>query len=188
MRAGLLPSDSRTQLIKQSPAPLVVTRLSKDHRPYSRHDRACTIEAMDHHEHVENLGEAECLRLLGTVPLGRVVYTEHALPAVLPVVFEVTADGRLVLVLVAGHGAVRALDGTVAAFQADVLAPDTRTGWSVLVHGRTELVRDPAWHQELLRSGLRPWTERPPVFAVLTPELVSGRRLLRAGLVAGCPR
>ncbi|GAA2148551.1 pyridoxamine 5'-phosphate oxidase family protein [Kitasatospora kazusensis] len=133
---------------------------------------------MDRDNRVQTLSEADCLRLLGTVPVGRVVYTEHALPAVLPVAFEVGPDGRLVLALRAGGTVVRALDGTVAAFQADRLDPATRTGWSVLVHGRAEVVRDPALHEHLLLTGPRPWIDgERQVFVLLTPELVSGREL-----------
>ncbi|MGW2395189.1 pyridoxamine 5'-phosphate oxidase family protein [Kitasatospora sp. NPDC001664] len=138
---------------------------------------------MDRDERVETLGEAECLRLLGTVPIGRVVYTEHALPAVLPVAFEVAPDGTLVLGLRAGTTVSRALDGTVAAFQADHLDPSTRTGWSVLVHGRAEVVRDEAAVRQLLRTGPMPWVSsgQQPMFVRIAPELVSGRRVLPAG-------
>ncbi|MER5639429.1 pyridoxamine 5'-phosphate oxidase family protein [Kitasatospora sp. NPDC002227] len=137
---------------------------------------------MDRDDRVDTLSEAQCLSLLRTVPVGRVVYTEHALPAVLPVAFAVGADGRLVLALREGSTVTRALDGTVAAFQADQLDPATRTGWSVLVHGQAEVVRDPALYEHLLRTGPSPWVDgRPPLFVLLTPELLSGRRLLPAG-------
>ncbi|MEU6238717.1 pyridoxamine 5'-phosphate oxidase family protein [Kitasatospora sp. NPDC047058] len=137
---------------------------------------------MDRDDRVETLGEAECLRLLSTVPVGRVVYTEHALPAVLPVAFEVAPDGRLLLAVRRGSTTARALDGTVVAFQADELDLVTRTGWSVLVHGRAEVVREPEQVRQALRSGLRPWVGDPdPLFIALVPELVSGRYLLPAG-------
>ncbi|WP_280697343.1 pyridoxamine 5'-phosphate oxidase family protein [Kitasatospora sp. GP82] len=137
---------------------------------------------MDRDKRVETLSEAECLHLLSTVPIGRVVYTEHALPAVLPVAFEVTTDGRLMLALRAGHTVPRALDGTVAAFQGDQLDAVTRTGWSVLVHGRAEVVRDPVLREHLLHTGPRPWvTGQEQLFVTITPELLSGRRLLPAG-------
>ncbi|MFJ9517311.1 pyridoxamine 5'-phosphate oxidase family protein [Kitasatospora sp. NPDC101801] len=137
---------------------------------------------MDRDDRVETLSEAECLHLLRTVPIGRVVYTEHALPAVLPVAFEVAPDDRLILGLRAGSSLSRALDGTVAAFQADLLDPVGRSGWSVLVHGRAEVVRDEAEYQRLLRTGPRPWIGgQQRMFVRITPELVSGRRLLAAG-------
>ncbi|MET9181599.1 pyridoxamine 5'-phosphate oxidase family protein [Kitasatospora aureofaciens] len=136
---------------------------------------------MEREDGVETLSEAECLRLLSTVPVGRVVYTEHALPAVLPVSFEVL-DGRLVLAVRRGSATARGLDGTVVAFQADLLDPVTRTGWSVLVHGRADAVRDPEQVRRVLRSGLRPWVGDPePLFVALVPELVSGRRLFPTG-------
>jgi nitroimidazol reductase NimA-like FMN-containing flavoprotein (pyridoxamine 5'-phosphate oxidase superfamily) len=131
---------------------------------------------MEFEDPVDELTEAECHRLLATVPVGRVVYTEHALPAVLPVAFEVAADGRLVLALRADGAAARALDGTVAAFQTDRLDPATRTGWSVLVHGRAEVVRGEPAHA--LRCGDGPRAGGPrAVYVTLTPELVGGRRL-----------
>ncbi|MET9400247.1 pyridoxamine 5'-phosphate oxidase family protein [Kitasatospora sp. NPDC002965] len=137
---------------------------------------------MDRDDQLEALTEAACLRLLSTVPVGRVVYTEHALPAVLPVSFDVTPDGRLLLAVRRDSATARCLDGTVVAFQADRLDPVTRTGWSVLVHGRADLVREPEQVRRALRSGLRPWVgDSDPLFVSLVPELVSGRRLLRSG-------
>ncbi|MFI6443857.1 pyridoxamine 5'-phosphate oxidase family protein [Kitasatospora sp. NPDC050543] len=131
---------------------------------------------------VETLSEAECLHLLATVPVGRVVYTAHALPAVLPVAFEVDADGRLLLALRRGGTVSRALDDTVAAFQADRLDPASRTGWSVLVRGRAEVVTDPVLHERLLRQGPRCWVgEAEPMFVAITPELVTGRLLAAPG-------
>ncbi|MFE2721038.1 pyridoxamine 5'-phosphate oxidase family protein [Kitasatospora sp. NPDC059327] len=137
---------------------------------------------MERDDRAETLCEAECLRLLSTVPVGRVVYTEHALPAVLPVSFEVAADGRLLLAVRRGSSTARGLDGTVVAFQADQLDPVTRTGWSVLVHGRADVVREPELVRRALRAGLRPWVGDPdPLFVALVPELIGGRRLLPGG-------
>ncbi|MCX4745249.1 pyridoxamine 5'-phosphate oxidase family protein [Kitasatospora sp. NBC_01287] len=133
---------------------------------------------MDRVDRIEDLSEAECLRLLSTVPIGRVVYTEHALLRVLPVPFHLGADGRLALAMLPGGSPARALDGTVAAFQADHLDEAARTGWSVLVHGPAALVRDREQHAELLRTGPRLWLAgQEPMFVRLTAELVSGRRL-----------
>ncbi|PYC76750.1 pyridoxamine 5'-phosphate oxidase [Streptomyces tateyamensis] len=133
---------------------------------------------MDQVDRIEELDEAACLRLLSTVPIGRVVYTEHALLRVVPVAFQVEPGGRLVLALLPGSPVLRVLDGMVCAFQADRLDEHSRTGWSVVVHGTAAVVRDPAAHAELLRSGPRSWvTEREPVFVRLTSELFTGRRL-----------
>ncbi|MFE9425478.1 pyridoxamine 5'-phosphate oxidase family protein [Kitasatospora sp. NPDC006697] len=129
---------------------------------------------MDRVDRIEELSEAECFRLLSTVPIGRVVYTEHALLRVLPVPFRVEPDGRLLLVLVPDGAAARTLHGTVAAFQADRLDPEQRSGWSVVVHGRAEVLREPADP-----GGLpRPWVDGPaPLLVRLDAELATGRRL-----------
>ncbi len=93
--------------------------------------------------------------------------------------FRLAADGRLILALRTGTRVARALDGTVAAFQVDDFDPAGRCGWSVLVHGRAEVVRDADERASLESDGLRPWIPEPgPEYVAITPELVSGRRLL----------
>ena len=134
------------------------------------------MEYLEHLECVdaaEDVGEAECRRLLATAPLGRVVYTERALPAVLPVTFELAPDGRLLFAVAAGSAPARALDGAVAAFQADVVDPVTRWGWSVLVHGRAHVLRGRTPGRGAPGRG----GGRDLVRVALTPELVGGQRL-----------
>ncbi|MHC5907971.1 pyridoxamine 5'-phosphate oxidase family protein [Streptomyces sp. S6] len=127
------------------------------------------------------LGHAEALRLLGSVSLGRVVFTRQALPTVRPV-NHVLVDGALVirtheraaLTLHAGHddGA-----GVVVAYEADDIDPWTHLGWSVVVTGYARLVTDP---RELARYDalLRPWVDRTMEHAVrIQPALVTGIRL-----------
>jgi hypothetical protein len=47
------------------------------------------------HAGLEILDAADCLRLMGTVPIGRLVFTEDGLPSVRPVNF--TVDGETVV-------------------------------------------------------------------------------------------
>src|SRR5689334_18780981 len=91
-----------------------------------------------------SLDRQECLRLLSEVPVGRVVYTRQALPAVLPVDFRLEEGGSVVLHTSAGSDLVRAVDGSVVAFEADEFQAATRSGWSVVVTGRATVVTDPA--------------------------------------------
>src|SRR5689334_91961 len=65
------------------------------------------------------LDRQECLRLLAKVPVGRVVYTRQALPAVLPINFALDEDASVLLFTSAGSDLVRAIDGVVVAFEAD---------------------------------------------------------------------
>jgi hypothetical protein len=84
------------------------------------------------------LGFADCVRLLGTVAVGRLAYTQSALPAVRPVTF--TLDGDDVLVPVrAGSPLLGAVRGAVVAFEADTY-DDARTGWTVTVVGPSRIL------------------------------------------------
>jgi len=83
------------------------------------------------------LDRPECLRLLAKVPVGRVVYTRQSLPAVLPINFSLDTDASVVLCTSAASDLVHAIDGFVVAFEADEFNAATRSGWSVVVTGRT---------------------------------------------------
>src|SRR4051794_24038951 len=83
------------------------------------------------------LAHAECLRLLGTPGIGRLAYTQAALPAIRPVSFSLSGEDVLVPALRASTF-VAAVHGSVVAFETDDYDPGTRTGWAVTVvgHGR----------------------------------------------------
>ncbi|MFF5159563.1 pyridoxamine 5'-phosphate oxidase family protein [Streptomyces sp. NPDC000348] len=124
------------------------------------------------------LGRQECLRLLAGVPVGRVIYTRQALPAVLPVNFSLDTDASVLLATSPGSDLVRAVDGTVVAFEADEFHGETRSGWSVIVTGRATVVTDPAEHERLARTGPASWMPlRETVFVRIGAEIVTGREL-----------
>lgn len=137
------------------------------------------------------LDQEECLRLLAKVPVGRVVYTRQALPAVLPVNFCLDASGAarspgpphgpgtgVVLCTSPGSDLVRAIDGVVVAFEADDFDGATRSGWSVVVTGRAGVVTDPAEHEELLQDGPRTWMPLEEIrFVRIEAALVTGREI-----------
>jgi nitroimidazol reductase NimA-like FMN-containing flavoprotein (pyridoxamine 5'-phosphate oxidase superfamily) len=122
------------------------------------------------------LDRQECLRLLAKVPLGRVVYTRQALPAVLPINFSLDTDASVLLCTSAGSDLVRAIDGVVVAFEADEFTAATRSGWSVVVTGRVTVVTDPAEHERLTQTGPDSWMPlRDAVFVRIDSEMVTGR-------------
>ncbi|WP_172653013.1 pyridoxamine 5'-phosphate oxidase family protein [Rhodococcus opacus] len=86
------------------------------------------------------LTTAACLSLLGSVPTGRLVYTEDALPAVRPVTFAVS-DGQIVIPT-GDNPWFHRFDSTVLGFEAGVIDPATRAGWTVLTVGRAGLVSE----------------------------------------------
>ncbi|MFG3203808.1 pyridoxamine 5'-phosphate oxidase family protein [Streptomyces sp. NPDC048192] len=124
------------------------------------------------------LGRDECLRLLATAPIGRIVFTRQALPAVVPVAFSLDVDGGVLVRTSATSGTARAVDGAVVAFEADAADVETHSGWSVVVTGRAEIVTDRAEAARLERIGPRSWAPSPQeVFVRIEPELVTGREL-----------
>ncbi len=115
-----------------------------------------------------------CLRLLGTATIGRVVFTEAAMPAVEPVAYVL--DGAEVVFRVPPGGvlAAAALDAVVG-FQVDSIDPTTCAGWSVLGIGTAHQILDP--DRRLSPAG------RETVISVPL-ERLSGRRL-HLGTVPG---
>ncbi|MEV0414925.1 pyridoxamine 5'-phosphate oxidase family protein [Streptomyces sp. NPDC050448] len=125
------------------------------------------------------LGRQECLGLLATAPVGRIVYTRQALPAVLPVNFSLDSDGAVLLRISAESELVRAVDGAVVAFEADAVDAVSRSGWSVVLTGRAAVVTDQAELNRLDQTGPRSWAPSPKeVFVRIEPELVTGRELV----------
>ena len=125
------------------------------------------------------LERQECLRLLAKVPVGRIVHTRQALPAVLPVNFSLDSDGAVLLCTSAASELARAVDGTVVAFEADEVDAVTHSGWSVVVTGAATVVRDPDELERLTRTGPRSWAPSPEeVFVRIEPELITGRELV----------
>jgi nitroimidazol reductase NimA-like FMN-containing flavoprotein (pyridoxamine 5'-phosphate oxidase superfamily) len=130
------------------------------------------------------LDSGEALRLLGSVSVGRVVFTRHALPTIRPV-NHVLDNGHIVIRT--HEGAARtsraresASSGVVVAYEADTIDAATHLGWSVVATGFAHLVTDP---QELARYQrlLHPWVHQTMDYAVrIRPDLVTGIRLTDA--------
>ncbi|MEU6069790.1 pyridoxamine 5'-phosphate oxidase family protein [Streptomyces sp. NPDC047082] len=130
------------------------------------------------------LDSAEALRLLGSVPMGRIVFTRSALPTIRPV-NHILDDGQIVIrthegAALTSHTRHNGSQGVVVAYEADMIDPDTHVGWSVVVTGFAELVTD---EQDLARyrEMLRPWVRQTMDQAVrIRPDLVCGIRVTEA--------
>ncbi|MEU8758830.1 pyridoxamine 5'-phosphate oxidase family protein [Streptomyces sp. NPDC048659] len=133
------------------------------------------------------LDAAEALRLLGSVPLGRIVFTRRALPTVRPVNHLVHGGDIIVrthddteLAVLALSGAADDGRGVVVAYETDDIDVDARLGWSVVVTGFCRLVTDPA-EAARYRAAIRPWTDRALDQVVrIRPDLVTGVRQVAA--------
>jgi hypothetical protein len=127
------------------------------------------------------LGAGQSLRLLGSVPLGRVVFTVNALPALRPV-NHVVINGLIVFRTHEG-AAIAKVAGSidpvrvVVLYEADQIDPVTHRGWSVIATGYASLIDDP---MQVARFAHVPpaWVDEPMQYLVcITPELVDGYRL-----------
>jgi uncharacterized protein len=126
---------------------------------------------------LEHLSREECLRLVGQVPVGRIVYTRQALPAVELVNFTVD-DGDIVIRTDSGGKLAAATRGAVVAFEADSVDSGTHAGWSVTIVGYSRAVTDGEDVRRLEQVGLLPWApgERDH-FIRISPTIVNGRRI-----------
>ena len=133
---------------------------------------------------VEHLSRDECMRLIGSVPVGRIVYTRQALPAVELVNFALD-DGDIVIRTDAGGKLAAATRGAVVAFEADSVDDTGHAGWSVTVVGQSRAVTDGAEVRHLEQIALTPWAPgRRDHFIRISPVIVNGRRV-GAGRPAG---
>ena len=134
---------------------------------------------------LQHLSRDQCLQLMGQVPVGRIVYTRQALPAVELVNFTLV-DGDIVIRTDSGGKLAAATRGAVVAFETDSADTAAHTGWSVAVVGYCRAVTD---NEEILRleqTGLNPWAPgKRDHFIRISPEIVNGRRLAARRLTVG---
>ncbi|MGY1747644.1 pyridoxamine 5'-phosphate oxidase family protein [Modestobacter sp. SYSU DS0511] len=126
---------------------------------------------------LEVLSDAESRRLLETAAIGRIAYTEGALPAIQPVSFAVVG-AEIIIPTRHGSKVAAASRGAVVAFEVDEHDPADRTGWNVTVVGASRLIRDPAEVAALDATGARAWAPADdPCYVAIGMTLLRGRRI-----------
>jgi len=145
-------------------------------RPEARF--AGILQGMDFNGAIlEQLSREECLRLVGQVPVGRIVYTRQALPAVELVNFAL-ADGDIIIRTDSGGKLAAATRGAVVAFEADSVDGAAHAGWSVTIVGYSRAVTDGDEIRRLELVGLVPWAPgKRDHFIRISPTFVNGRRI-----------
>jgi predicted phage tail protein len=127
----------------------------------------------------KELTVSESWRLLGSVSVGRIVFTQRALPAIRPVNHLVDEDKIIIRshlgAAIVGHA--RSEDSAVVAYEADDIDPVQHTGWSVIATGLAQLVSDPAAVSKY-EQALEPWAQRPADYVIaIRPQIITGLRL-----------
>ncbi len=95
-------------------------------------------------------------------------------PVALPVAYRV-AEGRILFFTGVGSKLGAAFRGEVLGFEVDEVDPATRTGWSVLVVGRSAVVYD---RMPAVMAGLQAWAAGTrPYLVAIELDSVTGRRV-----------
>jgi len=127
------------------------------------------------------LSRGECLALMASVPVGRIVYTQRALPAVELVNFALD-EGDIVIKTDGSGKLAAATRGAVVAFEADHLDLAAQSGWSVTAIGPSSEVTDPGELARLRAIGLSSWAPGTrDHFIRISPVMLNGRRLCTGG-------
>ena len=120
------------------------------------------------------LTKVECLHLLASVAVGRIIFTQRALPAAELVNF-VLDHGDIVVRMDGGGKIAAAIREAIVAFEADDLDSVHQAVWTVTVIGRAQEVTDPGVIDRLKQTCLSSWVPvgREHFFRIL-PEIVNG--------------
>src|SRR5260370_27670125 len=96
---------------------------------------------MDEHGQLRQLSRTRALELLGSVNLGRLVFTHQALPAIRPVNHLVECESIIVRAT-AGAAIISAANRhrVVVAYEADSIDSENQVGRSVIVIGNRRLL------------------------------------------------
>jgi uncharacterized protein len=128
-------------------------------------------------EGLELLSEQQCVELLQPGGVGRVGVTIAGLPVIMPVNYAYV-DGDILFRTGEGTKLDVATRRAVVAFEVDAYDPDSHSGWSVLVIGRSSIVTDRVELGRLDGYEITPWANGTRSnYVRLQPELVTGRRI-----------
>jgi nitroimidazol reductase NimA-like FMN-containing flavoprotein (pyridoxamine 5'-phosphate oxidase superfamily) len=132
---------------------------------------------------LEELDEAECLRLIASGGIGRIGYSGRYGPTVLPVNYQLY-EGTIVFRTAQDSATDEDLRTGIAnaeykvAFEIDDFDTAARTGWSVLLQGSAHHVESDAERASVAGAGVDPWPGGDrELFLRITPSRVTGRRV-----------
>jgi uncharacterized protein len=114
---------------------------------------------------------------MASVPVGRIIYTRQAMPAVELVNFALD-HGDIVIRTDHSGTLAAATRGTVVAFEADSLDLSGQACWSVTVIGQSHEVTDADEISRLEQTGLSSWAPgEQQNFIRISPGILNGRQL-----------
>lgn len=138
------------------------------------------VHHIDARTGLEDLTQRECLQLARRCAIGRLAVVVDGQPLVFPVNFTFDDDA---LVLRTGEGTkLCGARERLVAFECDDIDRMSHTGWSVLITGRADEVREPAEVARLEQLPIGPWCPGPTqIWLRIRPRTITGRRILPHG-------
>jgi nitroimidazol reductase NimA-like FMN-containing flavoprotein (pyridoxamine 5'-phosphate oxidase superfamily) len=133
---------------------------------------------------LEELDEAECLRLIASGGIGRIGFSGRYGPTVMPVNYQLY-EGTIVFRTAQDSATDEDLRTGIAnaeykvAFEIDDFDSAARTGWSVLIQGSAHHVESEDERASVAGAGVDPWPGGDrDLFLRITPMRITGRRVL----------
>jgi nitroimidazol reductase NimA-like FMN-containing flavoprotein (pyridoxamine 5'-phosphate oxidase superfamily) len=134
---------------------------------------------------LEQLDEAECLRLISPGGVGRLVFAGRYDLTVLPVNYKLHNGAILFRTAQFGTTDEDLRTGIAyaeyrVAFEVDDIDQEARAGWSVLVQGPAHHLDSESERAEAMDVGVEPWADGDRQhFIRITPARITGRRIRR---------
>jgi uncharacterized protein len=125
---------------------------------------------------LEDLDPTECMELVKQEVVGRLGVVVDGRPEILPVNFVIAGEEVLIRTD-QGTKLSSALAGPVV-FEVDRIDPETRTGWSVMLHGTAQLTSTREGRSGSQNRVLESWREAElPQLLRIVPGSITGRRI-----------
>jgi nitroimidazol reductase NimA-like FMN-containing flavoprotein (pyridoxamine 5'-phosphate oxidase superfamily) len=123
------------------------------------------------------MSRSECESLLRSMAVGRVAFTDGALPQVMPVNYAI--DGTSVVFRTEARSRLAyCCRYAVVAFEVDDIDPSTQHGWSVLIVGDTAVITE---ESQLARVRDLPFAlpadDERDLYIRIVPGIITGLRL-----------
>lgn len=130
---------------------------------------------------LQRLPDEEALRLLGSTAYGRIVFTTGGLPTIRPVT-HIVHNGDIVVRTHFDSAALENSGPIVVAYEADLIDPDERTAWSVMVTGMAQLIDDAETIHRHNERMPEPWLASGVTHLVrIEPEVITGHAVVKDG-------
>jgi nitroimidazol reductase NimA-like FMN-containing flavoprotein (pyridoxamine 5'-phosphate oxidase superfamily) len=137
------------------------------------------MRSFDERTGIEMIMRDECVRLLAGEVVGRLGFNLGGSPEILPVNYVL--DGEAVVFRTASGSKFEGAGRGPVVFEVDRIDRETRSGWSVLVHGDAHEVTvfdNPELHARVLELPIDPWARgAKPHLVRIAPRSITGRRV-----------